>query len=285
MPDFLSRRALIRKTAALAALPALSRCARRVDPARELVVPCPAEPRLSLSPSLAPELGRAGGAVQVRVEGRDLRILVANAGTGFVAVDGRCTHEGCPVTWVPEDREVECPCHLSRFASDGTVLNPPARTPLAAYPASLDASGNVVVDLAPGDGVFPPVQGGRLTLALASYPALQTRGGAVLGFPQGHAGPLVVARLDDGGLVAFDGTCTHLGCTVHPAQPGSLHCPCHGSTFSISPDLGDPQHPHPAPGWARVGPAGAALATFPVAVSADGTTATITFPASCASTP
>ena len=96
--------------------------------------------------------------------------------------------------------------------------------------------------LAPGCAPRPR----QLQLDLASYPALQAAGGAVLGHAAGHAGPIIVARLRDGGIVAFDGTCTHLACTVHPAQPGVLHCPCHGSTFSISPDPGNPQGPDAA---------------------------------------
>lgn len=285
MADRVSRRLFIRRTAGLASLPALAQlgagCARRPSVAREVRLPCPADQRLVVAKDLAPELGRAGGAVQVLVHegGVERAVLLANTGTGFVAVDGHCTHESCPVTWVQEDREVECPCHLSRFASDGTVLNPPAVAPLAAYPASLDAAGNVVVDLAPGDGIFPPAQNGQLQLDLASYPALQVAGGAVLGYPQGHSGPVVVARLNDGGIVAFDGTCTHLACAVHPAQPGVLHCPCHGSRFSISPDPSNPQRPQPAPGWVLAGPAGTPLGTFPS--STDGKTVTIRFPSAC----
>ncbi len=243
MADDLNRRQLVRRAALLASVPALARfapgCARRLSPEREITVPCTADPqrRLLLSPGVAPELGRAGGAVLVRVSGGS--------------------------------------------ASDGAVLHPPASAPLTAYPASLDASGNVVVELAPGDGVFPAVQNGQVVVAVANYPALQSPGGAVLGHAEGHLGPIILARLNDGGLVAFDGLCTHLGCTVHPAQPGILHCPCHGSTFSISPDLTDPQHPRPAPGWAIVGPAGPALATFQTALSPDGKTLTVTFPQGC----
>jgi cytochrome b6-f complex iron-sulfur subunit len=291
MADDLTRRHLVRRAALLAGLPALARfapgCARRLTPEREIGVPCPTDPRqrLLLSPDVAPELVRSGGAVLVRIRGpsgaQDRLLLVANAGTGFVAVDGLCTHQSCEVTWVQEDRQVECPCHLSRFASDGAVLHPPAVTPLTAYPAALDTSGNVVVELAAGDGVFPAVQNGQLVISLASYPALQSPGGAVLGHAEGHPGPIILARLKDGGFVAFDGTCTHLGCTVHPAQPGILHCPCHGSTFSISPDLSDPQHPQPAPGWAIVGPAGPPLATFQTALSSDLKTVTLTFPPVC----
>jgi Rieske Fe-S protein len=284
MSDPLSRRQLFRTATGIAVLgPIAAGCSRRISAAREIALPCPSDLRLSISPQTAPELFQKGGAVLVRVavNGVERPLLVANAGNGFVSVDGRCTHESCPLTWVQEDREVECPCHGSRFASDGTVLNAPAVVPLGAYSASLDPSGNVVVSLAPGDGVFPPVQGGKLVVDPTAYPALATPGGAVLGHAEGHAGPIIVARTNQGDIVALDGTCTHQGCTVHPAQTGLLHCPCHGSKFAVSPDLSDPQNPHPDPGWVLAGPAATPLGRFTTAPSPDGKTAIVTFPASC----
>lgn len=41
-----------------------------------------------------------------------------------------CPHLGCIVQWNPDEKSFDCPCHGSRFATDGTVINGPAETNL-----------------------------------------------------------------------------------------------------------------------------------------------------------
>lgn len=41
-----------------------------------------------------------------------------------------CPHLGCIVQWNSDEKSFDCPCHGSRFASDGTVINGPSETDL-----------------------------------------------------------------------------------------------------------------------------------------------------------
>lgn len=65
----------------------------------------------------------------------------------------------------------------------------------------------------------------------------------VTAFPQGK---FYLARLADGGFLALDRRCTHLGCTVPwNAERGRFDCPCHASSFDITGAVLAPPAPRP----------------------------------------
>jgi glycine/D-amino acid oxidase-like deaminating enzyme/nitrite reductase/ring-hydroxylating ferredoxin subunit len=76
------------------------------------------------------EIGAGEGAV-VRNGGKLLAVYRSEDG-GLQAVSAACTHLGCAVHWNSGEKSWDCPCHGSRFAADGAVLQGPARRPLSA---------------------------------------------------------------------------------------------------------------------------------------------------------
>ncbi len=57
---------------------------------------------------------------------------------------------------------------------------------------------------------------------------------------------VVVTQPEEGTFRAFSTSCTHEGCPVDEVAEGQIHCPCHGSRFSIedgSPVEGPAQSP------------------------------------------
>ena len=55
----------------------------------------------------------------------------------FKAFSSICTHQNCPVTEVTDT--INCSCHGSKFSiTDGSVVNPPAPTPLPAKTVKVD---------------------------------------------------------------------------------------------------------------------------------------------------
>jgi cytochrome b6-f complex iron-sulfur subunit len=66
---------------------------------------------------------------------------------------------------------------------------------------------------------------------------------SVTAFP---GGKFYLARLADGGFLALDRTCTHLGCTVPwDAETARFNCPCHASSFDITGAVLAPPAPRP----------------------------------------
>jgi nucleotide-binding universal stress UspA family protein/nitrite reductase/ring-hydroxylating ferredoxin subunit len=77
---------------------------------------------------IASELSPGEGGVIER-RGEKLAVFVDKKGEQRL-FSARCTHLGCTVAWNPAERTFDCPCHGSRFGSDGEVVNGPAGRPL-----------------------------------------------------------------------------------------------------------------------------------------------------------
>jgi Rieske Fe-S protein len=91
--------------------------------------------------------------------------------------------------------------------------------------------------------------------ALAKTSDIPVGGGKIF-----TAQKVVVTQPAAGQFKAFSAVCTHMGCLVGSVSGGTIHCPCHGSQYSI------------ADGSVTVGPAPRPLAPKQVAVAGDSIT-------------
>jgi Rieske Fe-S protein len=80
---------------------------------------------------------QAGNGAIVHVDGHAIAAYRHDDGT-VTAVNARCTHLGCIVHLNDAERTWDCPCHGSRFALDGQVVDGPATIDLAPVPTSDD---------------------------------------------------------------------------------------------------------------------------------------------------
>jgi glycine/D-amino acid oxidase-like deaminating enzyme/nitrite reductase/ring-hydroxylating ferredoxin subunit len=79
--------------------------------------------KLSRRPSSAALAPGEGTVIKINGESR---AVYKDAGGQVHAVSAICTHLGCTVGFNPSDTTWDCPCHGSRFATDGTVIQGPA---------------------------------------------------------------------------------------------------------------------------------------------------------------
>ena len=94
-------------------------------------------PGTSLGP--ASEVPVGGGKIYA-----DEQIVVTQPTAGqFTGLSAVCPHQGCAVNAVT-DGAILCPCHGSRFALDGAVVQGPAVQPLAERPVTV-ADGSVTL--------------------------------------------------------------------------------------------------------------------------------------------
>ena len=74
----------------------------------------------------------------------EIRAWLGRDAAGFYAFSGICTHLGCLIR--QEEAQLTCPCHGSRFAPDGSVLQGPAAQSLRHVEVSLSADNRLVID-------------------------------------------------------------------------------------------------------------------------------------------
>lgn len=87
---------------------------------------------------------------------------------GFFALRAVCTHLGCPPRWEPEPKQFVCPCHDSRFDSEGALRQGPALRALERYEIYTTPSGRLALNL---DRTYRRENGGwRMPSAFVSWP-------------------------------------------------------------------------------------------------------------------
>lgn len=92
---------------------------------------------------LGPAEAWAPGAVKTLPQ---FKIIIFSDKEGVYAMSTDCPHRHCVVGFRAKQDSFVCPCHASRFAADGKVLQGPATTDLEWFEVSADSNGRLVVD-------------------------------------------------------------------------------------------------------------------------------------------
>jgi cytochrome b6-f complex iron-sulfur subunit len=91
---------------------------------------------IDLSDAANEPLTTAGGAMLIDMAG-DTILVVRISDSQVVALSAICTHAGCSMDYVAGQEVIDCPCHGSQFAIDGSVLRGPAVRALRVYNVTL----------------------------------------------------------------------------------------------------------------------------------------------------
>jgi cytochrome b6-f complex iron-sulfur subunit len=73
-------------------------------------------------------------------------IYVIHGPEGFYALSAVCTHLGCLTVWAPEQNQIACPCHGSKFNLEGAKIAGPAPRPLPWLRVWISDEGDLMVD-------------------------------------------------------------------------------------------------------------------------------------------
>ena len=100
----------------------------------------PAGGAVQIKVSNFPELATVGKAVRVG----DRRAAMRTGASSFIGLSMICTHQQCTTDVSPKLNQFVCPCHRSRFAADGKVIEGPATQNLASLNASYNAQTDIL---------------------------------------------------------------------------------------------------------------------------------------------
>jgi cytochrome b6-f complex iron-sulfur subunit len=131
---------LVGVSGAISALPvAVTGCGQQSATTAEApVAPAAAAPRtdgFEVAGTVA-DLDRTGQLLNEKMAlGKALVVRID--GDRLLAVEPTCNHQGCSVAWDASQTFV-CPCHASKFAPDGKVLQGPATQALPIYTAKIE---------------------------------------------------------------------------------------------------------------------------------------------------
>jgi cytochrome b6-f complex iron-sulfur subunit len=75
------------------------------------------------------------------------RIWVTKTSDRLFVIYARCTHLGCTPDWKASENKFKCPCHGSGYDSEGINFEGPAPRPMDRAKVTLDAEGQIVVDI------------------------------------------------------------------------------------------------------------------------------------------
>jgi cytochrome b6-f complex iron-sulfur subunit len=84
---------------------------------------------------------------QGKIKTKDVLVIRnPNNSNELLAVNPTCTHNGCAVDWVDQEKQFVCPCHSAAFSADGKVVKGPATRGLTNYKVKV-VDDNIMLDL------------------------------------------------------------------------------------------------------------------------------------------